>query len=297
MLKIGFIGLGNMGRPMARNLIKAGFDLTVFDIVKEPVDALAGEGAHPAASVAEAAGAADYLITILPRDEHIIQVYDGRDGVLENIKDGGICIEMTSALGQTVIDMQNKADKLGKSVKFLDAPISGGVAGAEGASLTIMCGGEEEIYNRCLPILKALGKKIFYTGAVGSGKSLKMINQLMNAGNTIIAAEALFLAKHLNLDMDLLCNVVKESSGNSWIFENNVPKFMLPGQYEGGFRLELMKKDVGLSMERIMQDSISLPVSSLIYQIIQAMDNQGRGNENYNVAAEWIVQQNPNRNK
>jgi 3-hydroxyisobutyrate dehydrogenase-like beta-hydroxyacid dehydrogenase len=290
--KIGFIGLGNMGRPMALNLLKAGYDLVVYDIVSDPVEALAKAGATPASGVAEVASQADYLITILPKDAHIIQVYAGAGGVLEHIKNGGVCIEMTSALGQTVIDMQAKAKDIGKEIYFLDAPVSGGVSGAESASLTIMCGGEREIFDRCMPILKAMGKKIFYAGGVGSGKSLKMINQLLNAGNTLIAAEAIYLAKRLNLDMELLYGVVKESSGNSWVFENNVNKFMLPKQYDGGFRLELMKKDIGLTMDRIVQDNISLPISTLIYQIYQAMENQGNADKNYNVAGEWIEQQN-----
>lgn len=292
--KIGFIGLGNMGRPMARNLLKAGFELVVYDIIKETVDVLAAEGAKPAGSVAETAALTDIIITILPKDAQIIQVYGGADGVLENIKDGAICLEMTSALGQTVIDMQNKADTLGKRIRFLDAPVSGGIAGAENAALTIMCGGDKETFDECLPILNALGKKIYYTGGVGSGKSLKMINQLLNAGNTAVAAEAVFLAKHLGLDMETLYNVVKNSSGNSWVFENNIPKFMLPRQYDGGFRLDLLKKDVNLSIERILQDNISLPVSTLIYQIYQAMENQGYGTKNYNIVGEWIEQQNPN---
>jgi len=295
--KIGFIGLGNMGRPMARNLLKAGFDLTVYDIVREPVEALAKEGARPASSVAEAVSEADYIITILPKDAHIVQVYAAPGGVLESVRDGAVCLEMTSALGQTVIDMQNKAIGLGKEILFLDAPVSGGVEGAEKATLTIMCGGERQVFDRCRPILDAMGKKIFYAGGVGSGKSLKMINQLMNAGNTLIAAEALFLAKHLNLDMDLLCGVIKESSGNSWVLENNIPKNMLPKQYAGGFRLELMKKDVSLCIDRAVQDNISLPLSTLVYQIYQAMENQGRGTDNYNVAGEWIEQQNPNKVK
>jgi 3-hydroxyisobutyrate dehydrogenase-like beta-hydroxyacid dehydrogenase len=291
--KIGFIGLGNMGLPMARNLIKAGFELTVYDIVKEPVEILAQEGVKPAANVAEAARTADFLITMLPKDAHIIQVYASPGGVLENIKDGAICIEMTSALGQTVIDMQNRALELGRAAEFLDAPVSGGVAGAENAALTIMCGGKKEVYDRCLPVLEAMGKKIFHTGGVGSGKSIKMIVQLLNAGNTLVAAESLFLARHLGLDMDILCGVVRESSGNSWIFENNIMKNMLPRQYSGGFRLELMKKDVGLSADRIIQDNLSMPLSMLVHQIYQAMENQGRGNEHYNVVGEWIEQQNP----
>ena len=290
--RIGFIGLGNMGAPMAANLLKAGFSVTVFDLSQPAVDKLVALGAVGASSVAETANACDFLITILPRDRHIIDVYTAPNGVFDNMREGGICIEMTSALGQTVIDLQKKADDEGRGIAFLDAPVSGGVAGATSGALTIMCGGEKEVLEKCRPILEAMGKKIFYTGGVGSGKSLKMLNQIMNAGNTIVAAEAVFLAKHMGLDMDLFCDIVKESSGSSWVFENNVPKFMLPKEYGAGFRLDLMKKDISIAMERISQDNVSLPVSTLVYQIYQAIENQGHGAENYNVVQEWIEQQN-----
>jgi len=293
--QIGFIGLGNMGAPMAENLLKAGFSLTVFDLSQKAVDALVALGASAAKSAGEAAAASDFLITILPRDKHIIDVYTAPGGVLENMREGGICIEMTSALGQTVIDLQTKADEMGRGIKLLDAPVSGGVAGAVGGTLTIMCGGETEILEKCRPVLEAMGQRIFYTGGVGSGKSLKMLNQLLNAGNTLVAAEAIFLAKSMNMDMDLFCNIVKESTGSSWVFSNNIPKFMLTKDFDAGFRLDLMKKDISLVMERIAQDNISLPVSTLIYQIYQAMENQGEGGKNYNVVGEWVEQQNPTK--
>jgi 3-hydroxyisobutyrate dehydrogenase-like beta-hydroxyacid dehydrogenase len=213
-------------------------------------------------------------------------------GIIENMQDGGICIEMTSCRGDTMKKLAALAEQKNKKLRFLDAPVSGGVINAHNGALTIMVGGDKELFVECELLLNAMGKKIFYTGALGSGKSFKMINQLLNAGNTLVAAEAMLLAEKMHLDMDILCNVVKQSSGNSWIFENNVQKFMLSGQFDSGFKLELLKKDIALSMDQIRQENFSLPVSTLVYQIFQAMENQGAGDKNYNIVSQWVRQQN-----
>ena len=162
----------------------------------------------------------------------------------------------------------------------------------QGGTLTIMVGGEKNKIEECRPILQVMGDKIIYAGDLGSGKAVKMVNQFLNAGNTYIASEALFLAKHLNLDMDILCSIINESTVGSWVFKNNVPKVMIPQNFDQGFRLDLMKKDIGLSILQAQRDNISLPVMNLIYQIYQAMINQGNRNKNYNVVSQWIEQQN-----
>ncbi|HEY5465486.1 MAG TPA: NAD(P)-dependent oxidoreductase [Clostridia bacterium] len=289
---IGFIGLGNMGKPMAQNLIKAGFELIVFDLSKKAMDELCAAGAKIADSVKSTAEASDILITILPADKEILEVYTKEDGVINHIRNGSICIEMTSALGDTVKEIDRLSKDLRKEITFIDAPVSGGIAGAQGGTLTIMVGGEKNKIEECRPILQVMGDKIIYAGDLGSGKAVKMVNQFLNAGNTYIASEALFLAKHLNLDMDILCSIINESTGGSWVFKNNVPKVMIPQNFEQGFRLDLMKKDIGLSMLQAQSDNLSLPVMSLIYQIYQAMMNQGNKNKNYNVVSQWIEQQN-----
>lgn len=289
---IGFIGLGNMGKPMAQNLIKSGYKLVIYDLNKKAVEELCMVGAKDGGSIKGVAEESDIIITILPADKEIVEVYTSENGIINNIKDDSICIEMTSALGDTVKDIAHKALERGRNIAFVDAPVSGGIVGAQSATLTIMVGGEKDTVEECRPILEAMGNKIFYTGSIGSGKAVKMINQLLNAGNTYIASEALFLAKHLNLDMDILLNVINESTGSSWIFKNNVPKFMLPKKFDQGFRLDLMKKDIGLSMLQAQKDNKSLPVMGMIYEIYQSMVEQGSGIKNYNVVSEWIEQQN-----
>lgn len=287
MKRIGMIGIGSMGKPMAMNLLKAGYPLTVYarnpQVKKEIVDA----GGKAAASIAELAAGAEVLITILPADREIIEVYTAADGLIDHLPDGAVCLEMTSARGETVREIAACAQARGRKIDFIDAPVSGGVPGAQSGTLTIMVGGERELIDAFMPLLQTLGSKIIFTGSLGSGKSVKMINQFLNAANTCVAAEALQLAGQMGLDLDILCNVVNESSGGSWVFKNNVPKFMIPGNFGQGFRLELMKKDLSLSMEQAFKGDLSLPLLNFIFQIYQAMCNRGHEADNYNVVSRW----------
>lgn len=290
--KIGFIGLGTMGKPMALNLLKAGYSLICYNRSKQAVKELVNAGAEEAATVSELAAKSDIVITILPADKEIMEVYTAEDGIINAIRDGSVCIDMTSARGDTIKEIDKIAKDRGKVITILDAPVSGGQAGAQNGTLTIMVGGAQKEVEACRPIFEAMGEKIFYTGGIGSGKSIKMINQLLNAGNTYILSEALYLAKTMDLDMELLSNVVNNSSGTSWVFKNNVPKHILPQNFEQGFKLELMKKDIGLSIEQAHKKHLSLPVTNLIYQIYEAMSNKGHDKENYNVISRWIYDQN-----
>lgn len=287
--RIGFIGLGAMGKPMALCLVKAGYPVTVtWHRNRAPAEELEKTGAKIVPDVISVAAASDVVITILPADPEILEVYRG--GLLDGLKKGGTCIEMTSALPSTVKIVEQEA--LSKGIGLLDAPVSGGVARAAEGSLTIMVGGSKELFDQCHPILQAMGKTIFYTGEVGNGKSVKMINQLLNAGNTLIASEAVYLARRMGLDLELMCKVINESSGGSWIFANNVPKSIIPENFKPGFRLDLMKKDMDLSLEYARQEGIVLPVMDLVSEIYQAMINQGHGGEYYTIVSQWIKQQN-----
>lgn len=289
--RIGFIGLGQMGKPMAANLIKAGFQVSVtYHQNRAPAEELEAQGAKIVNSVKEIAENSDIVITILPADKEIYEVYTSEDGLLNHLKPGSICIEMTSAKPDSVKDINNTA--IEKGIHILDVPVSGGIPGAEQGTLTIMAGGEQKVFESCRTIIEAMGDKIYYTGEVGSGKAIKMINQLINAGNTYIASEALYLAKQLDVDMETFKNVIKDSSGGSFVFNNAVSKAIIPEEFENGFKLELMKKDIRLSIEQANEKNISLPVSNLIHQIFQAIDNQGYGNSHYGIVSKWVQQQN-----
>jgi 3-hydroxyisobutyrate dehydrogenase-like beta-hydroxyacid dehydrogenase len=289
MKKIGFIGLGKMGLPMAMNLCKAGFEVTVCSSKPESSATVVELGGKTAASYVELARGSEIVITIVPADKEIKELYLGENGLLANVPDGGICIDMTSGTGDTMLLLRDSAKAMGRDVSVVDAPVSGGVAGAQNGKLTIVVGCDDKaLFEKCMPVFQAMGEKIYYTGALGSGSNIKMINQMLNAANTAIAAEAICMAKKLGVDLNTLVEIVNKSSGQSFIFEKNVPKFMLTGDHTPGFRLDLMKKDVSLFVEAAKNSQAFTPLSEMVYQIYKATSNQGGGDKNYTYIIDWF---------
>lgn len=289
MKNIGFIGLGKMGLPMALNLCRAGYNVTVCSSKPESAQQVAELGGKVAASYAELAKGSEVIITIVPADKEVKELYLGESGLLANIPEGGICIDMTSGTGDTMRLLRDTAGQMGKDVSIVDAPVSGGVAGAVSGKLTIMAScGSKDLYEKCMPIFEAMGEKMYYCGDLGAGSNIKMINQMLNAANTAIAAEAICMAKKLNVDLNTLVEIVNKSSGQSFIFEKNVPKFMLTGDHTPGFRLDLMKKDVSLFIEASKNNQAFTPLSEMVYQIYKATSNQGGGDKSYTYIVEWF---------
>lgn len=289
MKNIGFIGLGKMGLPMARNLCRAGFGVTVCSSRPESAQQIVDLGGKSVSSYAELAKNSELIITIVPADKEIKELYLGEDGILANVLQGSICIDMTSGTGDTMLLLRDTAAKMGKDTSIIDAPVSGGVAGAVSGKLTIMASCDDrEMFDRCLPVFEAMGEKIYYCGDLGSGSNIKMINQMLNAANTAIAAEAVCMAKKLGVDLNTLVEIVNKSSGQSFIFERNVPKFMLTGDHTPGFRLDLMKKDVSLFVGAAKEKQAFTPLSELVYQIYKATSNQGGGDKNYTYIIDWF---------
>lgn len=286
--KIGFIGLGKMGLPMALNLCKHGFDLLVCSSKSESQQQIVEAGGGTVSSFQMMAEICDVVITIVPSDKEILSLYHGEDGILLKARPGLVCIDMTSAKGTTKQSIQRYIEQTEKNIQFIDAPVSGGVTGAAKGTLTIMAGCTAEQFESHQDILKAMGSNIIHTGSVGSGSNIKMLNQMLNAANTAIAAEVLCLSRELGVDDKTLCTVVNQSSGGSFIFEKNVPKYMMSGSHTPGFRLNLMKKDVGLFIETAQEIDGFTPVSSLVHQIYQAAANQGNGESNYTVIHKWF---------
>jgi 3-hydroxyisobutyrate dehydrogenase-like beta-hydroxyacid dehydrogenase len=285
---IGFLGLGAMGKPMALNLVKAGHPvITTFHRNRAPADELAAAGAELASDAVGVAARAEVLITMLPADAEIIEVYDA---ALPALGKGSLCIDMTSAKPDTMIAVSEKAAAAG--IAIVDAPVSGGIAKAVDGTLTIMTGGTAAAVARARPILQVMGSAIFETGDVGSGKAFKMINQLLNAGNTMIASEALFLARRLELDLEKLVDVVGKSSGGSWIFANKVPKFMIPRAFDTGFKLELMSKDVGLTADYARSQDLDLPAATLLNEVFRTMMNEGQEKKDYTVISRYVEEKN-----
>lgn len=286
--KIGFIGLGKMGLPMAENLCKAGFIVYVNSSKKESQERLLAAGAVAAGDNKTMLCECDAIITVVPADKEIKQLYLGEDGFINNADDGMVFIDMTSAKGSTKEAVKAAADLRDKNIVFVDAPVSGGVAGAVNGTLTIMTGCEEKEFELVNPVLEAMGKNIIYTGAVGTASNVKMLNQMLNAGNTAVAAEVLCMSRKLGVDDEVLKNVVSQSSGQSFVFDRNVTKFMMSGEHVPGFRLNLMKKDVGLFVDSAKEMNGFIPVTSLVNELFTACANKGYGDLNYTGIHKWL---------
>ena len=286
--KIGFIGLGRMGNPMAQNLVKAGFDVTVYDVVPAALEPFKEMGVKTAASIGELTEKNDVIITIVPADKHILSVYTDEGGVFDHVNGEKLIIEMTSAMGTTIKKLKEIAKEKNLPLRFVDAPVSGGVPGAQAGTLTIMLGGEEADLNEANPILSAMGKNLLYAGKLGDGKTVKMLNQLLNAMNTSAMCEVMYLAKTLEVDPELLLGIVNKSSGASWVSGTNAGKFIAPEMYEGGFKLGLMTKDVHLTLSEAENLGISLPGATHTAQVFDDTMAKFSPELNYNVIYEWI---------
>ncbi|WP_305966538.1 3-hydroxyisobutyrate dehydrogenase [Marinobacter salsuginis] len=281
MVKITFIGLGNMGGPMASNLVKAGHEVTVFDLSKDAVAALVSEGAKTADTAHEAANGAECVITMLPAGQHVEAVYLGDDGLLAKLPAGTLVIDSSTIAPETARGVAEVARA--KDIPFLDAPVSGGVGGAKAGTLTFICGGSEEAFNKAKPILDAMGKNIFHAGDHGSGQVAKICNNMLLAILMSGTSEALALGVKNGLDPAVLSEIMKQSSGGNWALNvyNPWPGVMegVPASrnYEGGFLVNLMTKDLGLAFDNAVKNQASIPMGSLARNLFQLHAGQGNG--------------------
>lgn len=288
MKKIGFIGLGSMGLPMALNLCKAGYEVLVCSSNIESEQKIIDSGGRKVSSFVEMASQSDVLITIVPADKEIIEVYLSENGILNNAKDGLICIDMTSAKGSTKQMVANDIAEKSRNIKFADAPVSGGVPGAEAGTLTIMVGSERELFDNITDVLSAMGKKLIHTGEVGSASNIKMLNQMLGAANTAIVCEVLNISRKLGVDDNIMYDVIKDSSGSSFVFNNYMPTRHIPADYNASFKLALMNKDVGIFKDTANELKGFTPISNMVSQVYQAMVNRGQGDMDFNIIYEWF---------
>jgi 2-hydroxy-3-oxopropionate reductase len=271
---IGFIGLGIMGRPMAKNLIKAGHSLVVHSRSRGPVDDVVKSGARPASSPKEVASQCDVLITMLPNSPDVEQVALGKDGIVEGVKSGLIFIDM-STISPIVSQKIGKA-LAAKGVKMLDAPVSGGEKGAIDAALSIMVGGDKATFDAVLPILSAMGKTITLLGPLGFGGFTKLANQIIVAVNLTALGEALTLGKKAGLDRELLLTALAGGLAGSRCLDQKKPNYV-GGTYNPGFKIDLHFKDLGLIMESARTLGVPLPTTAVVQELFNAMRVKGRG--------------------
>ncbi|MDO3722843.1 3-hydroxyisobutyrate dehydrogenase [Marinobacter sp. chi1] len=279
MAKIAFIGLGNMGGPMASNLVKAGHDVTVFDLSEAAVKSLEAEGAQSAGTAKAAAEGAECVITMLPAGQHVESVYLGEDGLLAHLPEGTLVIDSSTIAPETARAVAEAARA--RNIPFLDAPVSGGVGGAKAGILTFICGGAEEAFNQAKPILEAMGKNIFHAGDHGSGQVAKICNNMMLAILMAGTSEALALGVKNGLDPAVLSEIMKQSSGGNWALNvyNPWPGVMdgVPASrdYEGGFLVKLMNKDLGLAFDNAVKNHAPIPMGALARNLFELHAGQG----------------------
>src|SRR5215510_8519081 len=271
---IGFIGLGIMGRPMARNLLKAGHSLVVHSRSRGPVDEIVRAGAKEAPSAKDVAAQADVLITMLPNSPEVEQVALGPGGIIEGARNGLTYADM-STISPIVIQKVGKA--LGaKGVRMLDAPVSGGEKGAVDGTLSIMVGGEKAVFDAVLPIFQAMGKTITLLGPLGFGGFTKLANQIIVAGNLTALAEALTLGKKAGLNRDLLLTALAGGLAGSKCLEQKRGNYV-SNTYNPGFKIDLHFKDLGLIMESARALGVPLPATAAVQELFSAMRVKGRG--------------------
>ena len=285
--KIGFIGLGAMGKPMAKNLIKAGYDLTVHDLNPQPVEEVSSLGAKKAKSPAETAEGVEVIITILPADDEVKAVALGTEGVLEGAKKGSVFFDMSSIAPHTSKYVALEAEKRG--VRFLDAPVSGGTIGAEKATLTIMVGGDKAVLDEHMEILKAMGKTIYHVGNVGMGETVKMVNQMLLGINLVGIAEGFVMGTKLGVAPEVLYKVIRASSGNSFLLDNRVPDYIFTGNFtQPGFAIDLLRKDLGLALESARNTKVPLFMTGQAYQYYTRATAEGLGKKDMSAIIELL---------
>ena len=271
---VGFIGLGIMGKPMAKNLLKAGHLLVVHNRSQGAVQELAGLGAKPAASPREVAGQAKIIITMLPNSLDVELVALGPNGLLEGARPGSLLVDMSTI--SPIVSQKVAAALKPKGMAMLDAPVSGGEKGAIEAALSIMVGGEKADFERALPLFQAMGKTITHIGPIGAGGFVKLANQIIVAINLTAIAEALTLGTKAGIDLELMITALAGGLAGSRCLDQKKPNY-LAHTYNPGFKIDLHYKDLGLIMEAAKALSVPLPTTAVVQELFTALRVKGRG--------------------
>ncbi len=272
---VGFIGLGIMGAPMARNLIDAGYSLTVWNRSQARIDAVAAHGATAAGSAAEVAAKSDIIITIVTDSPDVESVVLGPHGVIEGAASGSIVVDMTTMSPAITRDIAAKLAENG--VQMLDAPVSGGDIGAQNGTLSIMVGGPEDAFNRALPLFEVMGQNIVHAGDDnGLGQYVKLCNQVAVVGNLLAACEAMALGKRAGLDLDKMVAAISKGAAGSWALTNLAPR-LVQGDWEPGFMVDLQQKDLRLVLEAAAELDLPLPGTALVNNLFRSVQRAGMG--------------------
>jgi len=276
--RVGFVGTGIMGAPMARNAVKAGFAVTVTNRTLTRAEPLAKDGATVVKTPREVAERSDIVITMVPNTPHVEAAVFGPDGVAAGAREGLLLIDMSTISPTATREVAERAAKNKPPFRTLDAPVSGGEIGAIEARLSIMIGGDAADVKRATPLFEALGKTIVHIGDHGAGQACKLANQIAVAINNLGVSEALVFAASQGIDLEKTRQVIAGGAGSSWAMNNYAPK-MLAGDFRAGFMIDLQQKDLRLVLDNAFADHISLPGAALVHELYNALQKDGGGRE------------------
>ena len=271
---IGFIGAGVMGKSMIRNLMKKGFQVTVYSRTKSKAEDIIAEGAIWRDSAAECAKDQDAIITIVGFPKDVEETYFGEKGIIANSKDGAILIDMTTSSPKLAAKIYNEAKAAGKNA--LDAPVSGGDSGAKAGTLSIMVGGDKKIFEQAMPVFEAMGTNIIYEGAAGCGQHTKMANQIALTGCIAGVCEAITYAKKTGLDVQTMLDSISAGAAGSWQMSNMAPR-MLKGDFDPGFFIKHYIKDMNIATEEGREAGADLSISEAVLAIYKDLEAKGLG--------------------
>lgn len=283
-MKIGFIGLGIMGKPMSKNLIKAGYELIVFDINKAAVREVVEVGAEEGFSPREVAEKSAIIITMLPNSPQVKEVVLGKDGVLEGAKEGAVIIDMSSIAPMTSKEIAAKVAE--KGVKMVDAPVSGGEPKAIDGTLSIMVGGDKEVFDNCYELLTKMGKSVVLCGDIGAGNTTKLANQIIVALNIAAMSEALVLGTKAGVDPEKIYNAIRGGLAGSTVLDAKAP-MVLNGNFKPGFKIDLHIKDLANAIDTAHEVGVPLPLTSQIMEILQSLKVEGLGQNDHSAIVQF----------
>lgn len=283
-MKIGFIGLGIMGKPMAKNLLKAGYDVVVSDLKKESVDEVVAAGGHQAANNKELAGQSDVVITMLPNSPQVKAVVLGEDGIIGTMKAGSTLIDMSSINPMASKEIAEALAK--KGVRMLDAPVSGGEPKAIDGSLSIMVGGDQEVFHEFKDVLMKMGTSVVLCGEIGAGNTTKLANQIIVASNIAAVSEALLLAKKAGVNPQTVFEAIKGGLAGSTVMNAKAP-MMIAHNYKPGFRVDLHIKDLNNAVDAGHSVGAPLILTAQVMEMLQNMHADGCGNEDHSAISKY----------
>lgn len=273
-MKIGFIGLGIMGKPMCKNLLKAGYECRIYDLVGSAMDEVASCGGIKSESARQAAEGRDLVITMLPNSPHVKSAVFGENGIAQGMSAGSILVDMSSIAPLASVEIAKELEK--KGVEMLDAPVSGGEPKAVDGTLSIMVGGKREIYDKVKEVLLCMGSTAVYCGKIGAGNTTKLANQIVVALNIAACAEAFTLSQKAGVDPEVVYQAIRSGLAGSTVMDAKVP-MMLAGNYEPGFRIDLHIKDLNNALETGHGVGMGLPLTAQVMEMLQQLSADGYG--------------------